>query len=116
MKTRLLDNFIPAAGLRVLLVLAVFTVPLAAQAQNILTAPQTGTLQLMRQDDGFIVVSGRRYDFDNEVTEIYFNNEPVGPEILDEGLVIRFTINGAGLLMRIEVLGVVDKTEILEQN
>jgi len=42
-----------------------------ASAQDVLPGAQTGTLQLMRQDDGYITISGRNYNFDNEISKVY---------------------------------------------
>ena len=116
MKIRLLVKSVLLPGLKLYVAFALLSVPLAASAQGILAAPQTGTVQVLRQDDGYLTISGREFAFDNEVAEVYLNGERVGAEVLDEGMVVRFTINRAGALVRLEILGPIDKIRVLEEN
>lgn len=88
----------------------------AASAQAVLAGAQTGTLQLMRQDDGYITISGRNYNFDNEVSRVYLAGERVDSAILDEGMVVRFTLNGQGILERIEIIGPAAKLREIEEH
>ena len=76
----------------------------AASAQQILTAAQTGTVQQLRQEEGFLVISGRNYNFDVEVTQTYFRGERISDTELDAGMVVRFVMENE-LIVRIEILG-----------
>ncbi|PCJ17779.1 MAG: hypothetical protein COA96_17405 [SAR86 cluster bacterium] len=96
------------------LLLLCFTV--MTNAQGVLSRAQTGTIQAERQDDGYITISGRNYGFDNAISLVFLNGEEVGDEILDEGLVVRYTVNSEGILTRIEVLGPISKIESLEDS
>lgn len=76
-----------------------------ASAQGVLTSTQTGTIQQESQDDGYLVISGQRYGYSDALTTIFLNGEQVDAEVLDEGLVVRYTLNRDGMLVRIELLG-----------
>lgn len=88
----------------------------AANAQGVLTGVQTGTVQAEAQDDGYITISGRNYGFDNQVTQVILNGEEIGSDALDEGLVVRYTLNGDGVLTRIEILGPMNMIRALEES
>lgn len=76
-------------------------------AQGVLsnTPTQTGTIQVEAQDDGYITISGRNYGYLDGVSLVYLNGEQVPSESLGEGVVVRFTVNGDGVLTRLELLG-----------
>jgi hypothetical protein len=90
--------------------------PIAASAQGFLSRPQTGTVQALAQDDGFITVSGRNIPFDDEVTTVMLAGVKIDSATLDEGMVIRYTLNSRGFLLTIEIIGPASKLEILNQN
>ncbi len=90
--------------------------PLVTSAQSVLPRPQTGTLQGVAQDDGYLVISGTRFGFDNEITRILLAGEVVESTILDEGLVVRYTVDNRGTLVTVEVIGPNDKIRELDQN
>ena len=87
-----------------------------AYAQDVLSGAQTGTLQLMRQDDGYITISGRNYNFDNEVSKVFLGGDEVDSATLDEGMVVRYTLNRQGVLLRIEIIGPASKINAIEDN
>ena len=104
-----------ARGLGLAFLLASFS----ASAQGVLSpsgTTQTGTIQVEAQDDGYLTISGKNYEFSNELTLIYLNGEQVGDHVLDEGLVVRYTANRDGVLIRLEVLGPMNLIEALEES
>ncbi|MEX0962627.1 MAG: hypothetical protein WDZ52_01110 [Pseudohongiellaceae bacterium] len=98
------------------LALSFLLLPFAASAQGVLAGAQTGTIQLEAQDDGYLTISGRNLTFSNVLTEVYLNGERVGGETLDEGMVVRYTLNNDGVLARIEILGPINVIKVLEEN
>jgi len=75
-----------------------------------------GTIQETQQDEGFITVSGRRVGFSHGETEIFLNGVLMKASVLDEGMVIRYSINTAGIITKIEILGPLDKLRLLNQH
>lgn len=73
-------------------------------AQGVLSGAQTGTIEAESQDDGYLIITGRRYKFSDGESLVFLNGEQVGAEVLDEGMVVRYTLRG-GMLSRIEILG-----------
>ncbi len=104
------------AVIKVLLLTSLFGFSSSLSAQGIMTRPQTGTIQELWQDDGYVVISGRRVGFDNEIAKIYLNNALKGAEILDQGMVVRYTLDNRGFLLRVEILGPNEKLRTLDQN
>lgn len=90
----------------------------SAIAQGVLSGArtQTGTIQAESQDEGFLVISGQRYGYDNRLTLVFLNNEQVETDILDEGLVVRYTTDGNGVLIRIDVLGPANLIQSIDDN
>lgn len=81
--------------------------PFSVSAQGVLSSAntQTGTIQVEAQDDGYLTISGQNYTFSNELSLVFLDGDQVGDHILDEGLVVRYTLNNDGVLTRIEILG-----------
>lgn len=75
-----------------------------------------GVIEALRQDDGYITISGRNWGYDGEVSEIYLQNEIVDAAILDEGMSVRFTVNAQGIILRLEILGPFSELRLLDQN
>ena len=96
--------------------LAVLGLSMAASAQSVLTRPQTGTVQALAQDDGFITISGRNYPFDDRVTSVVLAGEKIDSASLDEGMVVRYTLNAQGMLQTLEIIGPASKVNILQQH
>ncbi len=80
----------------------------SASAQQVRPA-QTGTVQSLAQDDGYITISKQAYVFDTETTRVLLQGAEVDAAILNEGLVVRFTTDNAGKLLTLEILGPADK-------
>ena len=103
-----------AGGFTLLCMFASFSI----SAQGVLssTNTQTGTIQVEAQDDGFLTISGQNYTFSSELSLVFLNGEQVGDQVLDEGLVVRYTLNGDGVLTRIEILGPINLIQSLEES
>lgn len=85
-----------------LIVFSALTV--GAVAQGVLQPAQTGVIQEFNQNDGYMVISGVRYEFDNEVVDLQLRGEPFDDASLELGMVVRFTVRN-GMLEMLEVLG-----------
>ena len=96
--------------------LALLLASFFATAQGVLTGAQTGTIQVEGQDDGYITISGQNYGYDNQITQVTLNGEEIGSDALDEGLVVRYTLNSDGVLTRIEILGPMNMIRALEES
>ena len=104
------------SGLRLGLVFAVLGFSVLASAQGVLSRPQTGTVQMLRQDDGYIIISGNNYGFDYQVTVVVLAGEEIDSANLDEGMVVRYTLDDMGMLIRVEIIGPANKIRILEDH
>lgn len=80
------------------------TLTFSAVAQSVLQPAQTGVIQEFNQNDGYMVISGVRYEFDNEVVDLQLRGEPFDDASLELGMVVRFTVRN-GMLEVLEVLG-----------
>lgn len=76
----------------------------------------TGTVENLAQDDGRVVISGRSFGFDDGSTEVYLQGERVNAADLNEGMVVRFTVDSQGTLLRVDILGPFNQTRLLEQH
>lgn len=87
---------------------------MAAQvfAQN----EQTGSIEGLDQDNGYVTISGTRYGFSDRVTQVYLKDRLIGPENMDVGMVVRFTLDANGTLARVELIGPDAMLRVLEQN
>ena len=99
-----------------IVVLGVSASPSSVNAQNVIVSQQLGTVQLLRQDEGYITISGRNYIFDNEVTQVFLDNEEIDSAFLDEGMVVRYSFDKLDNLVRIDILGPFSKLPQLDQN
>lgn len=97
-----------------LLILSVYSAQ--ASAQGVLQQANMGTLEILSQDDGRLVISGRAYSYDDEVTEVYLRGERIRASVLNPGMVVRFMVNARGILERIEILGPFSEIRLLEQH
>ena len=90
---------------------------LALQPSGLLAQEvQTGTIEGLDQDNGALTISGRRVGFSDSVTRIFWEDQPLGAEKLDQGMVVRYTLNDAGVLLRVDVLSPAEKLQELQQN
>lgn len=99
-------------AMRKILLLAVMLLPFGLLAQEV----QTGTIEGLDQDNGALVISGRRVAFSDSVTQVILEGQPLGAHRLDQGMVVRYTLNEAGVLLRVEVIGPAEKLQELQQN
>lgn len=101
-----------AAALAVAAVLTQTTV-LAQAAEQIFT----GTIQdLPPSEENIMVIGGRTVVFALGDTEVFLNGSPLNPAFLDVGMVVRCTVNAQGVLLKMEVLGPMDKLRIITNN
>lgn len=100
--------------LRLVVVLVVLGFTLLSSAQTVNPTQHIGTVQVVRQDDGFVTISGRSYTFDYDVTHVFLANKEISSAYLDEGMVVRYTLNTVGTLVRVEIIGPSDKIRILD--
>ena len=108
----LMNRSIAAQTVAILFMLLSYSV----SAQGVLSSTQTGTIQEEAQLQGYLTISGQRYTFSNELTRVFLNGEEIGDEAIDEGLVVRYTLNNAGVLTRIEILGPRNLIQLLEDS
>lgn len=116
MKTNAIVTLILTASIRRWILLVVLSCSTIVSAQGVLSGSQTGTLEDMRQGEGFMTISGKDYGYHNDVTEVFYDGKKVRTLFLNEGLVVRFVVNRDGILARIEILGPVDLIEALEES
>lgn len=116
MLNKLIEKIGTRPSLKLCMLMFLLSMPAYLSAQTVMIGAQTGTVQELRQDDGYVIISSRRVGFDNEIVQIYLNNEPVGGEILDEGMVVRYTLDNRGNLERVEILGPNNKLRDLDEN
>jgi|TARA_B110000211_G_scaffold194849_1_gene223230 hypothetical protein len=104
----------PVAGLRLVFLLWLLGSSASLNAQAVLSGTQIGTIQDMQRSEGIFVISNRNYGFDEELTRVFYDGGEVGPDFLNEGLVVRFVVSRNGLIVRIEVLGPIANIMALE--
>ncbi|PCH61793.1 MAG: hypothetical protein COC19_04230 [SAR86 cluster bacterium] len=85
-------------------------------AQGVRTNTHTGRVELLRQDEGYVIISAKTLPFSNEHTQIYLENTPMESQVLDEGMVVRYTLDSQGNLLRIDILGPANKLLELTNN
>jgi len=78
--------------------------------------PGTGVIEALQQDEGYLVVSGRRLPFNDEYTRVLHDGRPLAAHYLVRGMVIRYRLGGDGTLQRIEVLGPAELLRALERH
>jgi hypothetical protein len=84
---------------------------LVAQQNVVLVrgSTQVGTIQALDETAGLVVISGRRYGYDDELLSVYYDGKTVDSMILDEGLVVRYMVNNEEVVTQMELLGPDDK-------
>lgn len=101
-------------GFKIMLAIALLLVCMAASAQRVTSAVQVGTVQVQDPEGGEITISGRTYGYDYELIKIFLDGEEVEPPILNIGMVVRYTLNASGTVIRLEIIGPADKLENLK--
>ncbi len=76
----------------------------------------TGTIEHLDQDNGFVTISGQRHGFSDQATQVFIADSQVGAQTLDVGMVVRYTLNASGTLLRVEIIGPDEKLQFLRQN
>lgn len=77
---------------------------------------QTGTVETLQQDAGYIEISGQRYRVEDGRTRIFVEQRELRLHDLDNGMVVAFSTDGSGTLLRLEILGPADAIRELETN
>lgn len=122
MKNFLRHNTVPTAVCLALLVLLpvswVNAQQVLEQERNRPVAVQTlvGTVEAKAEDDGYITISGAKYGFDSEITEVYLRSNLVRSGVIDEGMSVRISLDARGTLIRIDILGPFSQTRLLDQH
>ena len=84
----------------------------SGQAQEVLM----GTIEKLDQDNGSLTISGRVLPFSDAITEVYLEDRLISPGKIDLGMVVRYTLDASGTLLRIELIGPSDKLTELQRN
>lgn len=77
---------------------------------------QTGVVELLRQDAGYVHISGQRYSVDNDRTRVYVADRELRLHDLDTGMVVAFTTDGSGTLLWVQIVGPAERIRELETN
>ncbi len=77
---------------------------------------RTGTVEQLSQDDGFIIISGRRLGYSDELTQVFLEDRQIGAQKLDAGMVVNYTVNADGVIVRMVLLGPADKLQMLDRH
>ena len=101
-------------GFKIMLTVALLLLCMAASAQRVTSAAQVGTVQVQDSEGGKITISGRIYGYDYELIKIFLDGEEVEPPILNVGMIVRYTLNASGTVIRLEIIGPADKIENLK--
>ena len=121
------DAIITASDIKLkfLLIAALLSWASLADAQNVTpctqienaqpgqVCSQIGVVELQEFEDYFLTISGRRYGFDYGLSKVFLGGEEVGAAVLDEGMVVRFSLDSQSTLLRIEILGPFEKIRFL---
>jgi len=105
-----------AKNIRQWVLLAVLGFSTVLSAQGVLSGARTGTIEEINQTDYYLTISGRNYDYDHSITQVFYAGNEERLHFLNEGLVVRFVVNRDGVLTRIEVLGPVGLIQALEES
>jgi hypothetical protein len=77
---------------------------------------QMGTVEKLDQDNGSLTISGKLLPYSDAVTEVYLEGQRIGAEKIDLGMVVRYTLDTTGTLLRVELIGPSDKLAELQQH
>lgn len=91
-------------------ILACCTAP--ANAQEVLM----GTIEKLDQDNGSLTISGQVLPYSDAVTQVFLEDRQIPAGRIDLGMVVRYTLDASGTLLRIELIGPSDKLMELQRN
>lgn len=66
---------------------------------------QTGTIEQLDQDNGSITISGKTLVFSELDTQIFLGERLISSANIDPGMVVRYTLDESGKVLRIELMG-----------
>jgi hypothetical protein len=98
-------------AIRILCVMLLCSGP-GGQAQEVLM----GTIEKLDQDNGSLTISGQVLPFSDAITQVYLEDRLISPGKIDLGMVVRYTLDASGTLLRIELIGPSDKLTELQRN
>ncbi len=75
-----------------------------------------GTIENLDQDNGFLTISGQVLPFSDAVTQVFLEERQIPASRIDLGMVVRYTLDASGTLLRIELIGPHDKLMELQQH
>lgn len=84
--------------------------PAAAQEMH------QGTIEKLDQDNGSLTISGQVLPFSDAVTQVFLEERQIPASRIDLGMVVRYTLDASGTLLRIELIGPHDKLMELQQH
>ena len=77
---------------------------------------QTGSIENLDQDNGFITISGQKYGYSDQLTQVFIGEQQVGTQKMDVDMVVRYTLDNKGTLIHVEIIGPDEKLRFLNQN
>jgi len=89
---------------------------LAQQDVGSSASRQTGTIEVLQQDAGYVEISGQRYTVDEDRTQVFVDQKVLRLHQLDNGMVVSYSTDADGTLLRIDILGPADKLRELERS
>lgn len=64
-----------------------------------------GTIEALDQDNGSLTISGQVLPFSDAVTQVFLEQRQIPASRIDLGMVVRYTLDASGTLLRIELIG-----------
>ncbi len=75
-----------------------------------------GTIEALDQDNGSLTISGQVLPFSDAVTQVFLEQRQIPASRIDLGMVVRYTLDASGTLLRIELIGPHESLMELQQH
>ncbi len=75
-----------------------------------------GTIEALDQDNGSLTISGQVLPFSDAVTQVFLEQRQIPASRIDLGMVVRYTLDASGTLLRIELIGPHERLMELQQH
>ena len=75
-----------------------------------------GTIESLDQDNGYITISGKRLGYSDDITQVFLEDKQIGSQKLDAGMVVNYTVDSNGIIVRIDLLGPAEKLQMLDRH
>ena len=95
---------------------AIALILLLSSALHATQNTQLGTIEKLNQDNGFITISGIRRKYSDRTTQIFLRGKHLGAEVLNVGMIVRYSLDSSATLSKIELLGPVHQLRLLIKN